>query len=283
MYSNRPTRGRDVSSLPHGPHELLFDRACEYMERGWSVIPLHFKRPALQSWNEYRHRRPSYDEIRGWFNGTSNTLTGVGILTGLQSELVVIDCDTKADSRWWYDNYPRSPLVVYTGGGGSHHYYRTVDGVEVGNRTRIRGRKIDLRGEGGYVAAPPSLHTSGQVYQWKPADGYRLADIPYFDPQWVATPRPKTDLRAASFSPSSSQGHIHDIRAYVRSIPSVAHSGGHNGCFRVACLLRDAGLDQQSALRELQIWNQSGAAHPPWSIRELEHKIESAFQIREQS
>lgn len=33
-------------------------------------------------------------------------------------------------------------------------------------RTTKLGLKLDLKGEGGYVAAPPSLHPSGAVYQW---------------------------------------------------------------------------------------------------------------------
>ena len=52
-----------------------------------------------------------------------------------------------------------------TGGGGRHVYFRHPGGT-VNNRTNIEPG-IDLRGDGGCIVAPPSLHPSGKRYRWK--------------------------------------------------------------------------------------------------------------------
>jgi len=57
--------------------------------------------------------------------------------------------------------------IVKTGGGGWHYYYNYCEGV--GNKARIK-ELTDIRGEGGYVVAPPSLHASGEHYEWSTFD-----------------------------------------------------------------------------------------------------------------
>jgi len=64
--------------------------------------------------------------------------------------------------------------------------------------------------------------------------------------------------------------------AYISRIEAVAGEGGHNATFRAACKLRDAGLSPEEAFSVLSDWNETNAS-PPWSAKELEHKIRSAF------
>ena len=62
--------------------------------------------------------------------------------------------------------------IVETGGGGRHFYFRLPDGAEgVGNSTGVLGPGVDVRGEGGMVVAPPSVHESGERYRWLTDDG----------------------------------------------------------------------------------------------------------------
>lgn len=278
--TSRQSQSNSPLSVPqdNSAYDLsfLFGLSCEYVERGWSVIPLRFKRPALSSWNEFRARRPSYDELRKWFGGELNGTTGIGIVTGSLSGLAVIDCDSKSDGTWWHESFPKSPLVVQTGGGGSHHYYRIYEGTEIRNRCRVDGRRIDVRAEGGYATAPPSLHENGQHYRWEQSGDYSLADVPYFDCDWIAQ-RSDTQLPMSDAAMPNLADKIRDIRAYVRSITSISGQGGHNSCYRVACLLRDYGLSSEDALSELSLWNQTNAV-PPWSEQELAHKVRSVFR-----
>jgi hypothetical protein len=53
--------------------------------------------------------------------------------------------------------------LVRTGGGGWHFYLAPTG---LGNAHPAGLEKVDWRGRGGYVVAPPSRHTSGHPYQW---------------------------------------------------------------------------------------------------------------------
>jgi hypothetical protein len=72
-------------------------------------------------------------------------------------------------------------------GRGRHYYFRYPKGVNVGNRRNLAGcGGVDVMA-GWYVAAPPSVHASGRLYEWA-GDTERLADLP---PRWIellATP-----------------------------------------------------------------------------------------------
>jgi KaiC/GvpD/RAD55 family RecA-like ATPase len=65
-------------------------------------------------------------------------------------------------------------------------------------------------------------------------------------------------------------------RAYIAKMdPAVSGNGGHDQTFRVACVLKMGfAIDDGEALQLLREWNAN--CQPPWSERELAHKIKSA-------
>ncbi|MCZ7537796.1 MAG: bifunctional DNA primase/polymerase, partial [Acidimicrobiia bacterium] len=67
-------------------------------------------------------------------------------------------------------------------GRGAHHVYRLPAGAVIGCSTGRLGEGIDIRGDGGYVIAAPSVHPSGTVYRW---DDPALEVAPL--PVWVST------------------------------------------------------------------------------------------------
>lgn len=249
----------------------LYHFASEYLDRGWSVIPLHEKKPAIASWKEFQSRRPNRDEIDDWFQEGQHRFTGLGIITGLISGLAVIDCDSPEATHAWLTCHPCSPLMVRTGSGGDHIYYRIPNNGLIGNRVRIGGQKIDFRGEGGYVVGPPSLHPNGNLYSWHHWSDYSLDDVPLLDPTWLQDSTTKRNAPA-----NLSRRQISDAPAYIRKIFANAGERGHDHTFKVACILRDAGYLPEEALAELIVWNETNAK-PPWSIKELLHKIKSAY------
>lgn len=254
---------------PEAGQAVLAQAAQEYLAAGWSLIPLFGKLPALPRWKEYQRRLPSADEVATWFTASDRPPSGIGVVTGRLSKLVVVDCDCEADASFWSKTFPASPLVVRTGGGGVHFYYAMPDGSDVRNRAGVLRRKIDVRGEGGYATAPPSSHPSGRQYAWQSFDA--KAALPCFDASWLAEePRP---ARAPA---TNYIGKVRNAVAYIRRIHAVAGEGGHNATFRAACKLRDAGLSEDEALAVLGDWNETNAS-PPWSAAELQHKIRSAY------
>ncbi len=247
----------------------LRDAACSYLARGWSVIPRSGKMP-LFAWKEFQARRATRSEVASWFAGDKRAPSGVAVVTGLLSGVVVVDCDTTSDASFWQATFPASPLIVATGGGGVHLYYAMPASGEVRNRAGVLGRKIDVRGEGGYAVAPPSRHPNGGRYEWQAFDAE--ATLPSFDSDWIFD-----HSKIASLPTGEQTTQVRNAVAYLRRIEAVAGEGGHNATFRAACKLRDAGLSKDEALAVLSDWNETNAS-PPWSAQELAHKINSAYQ-----
>ena len=252
--------------------DLLNVVAKVYLARGWPLIPLLGKQPGLATWKEYQTRLPTTADLALWFGFTSPKPTGIGIVTGRLSGLVVVDCDSPNDAAFWLGRFPRSPLMVQTGRGGMHIYYHTPS-MEVRNRAKLFQRQIDIRGEGGYVAAPPSQHPNGVSYAWTEPSVDLHTTLPAFDPLWLVDTERLEVPRAAHVGTTT----LRNVAAYIGRIAATAGQGGHNATFRAACKLRDAGLSPDDALVILSRWNDTNA-FPPWSPEELQHKIASAYQ-----
>lgn len=265
-----PRQFHDDGARP-AKHEALAEAARIYLDRGWSFLPLAGKRPALPQWKKFQSRLPTIEEAAAWFGSPSSAITGIGVVTGKISGLVVVDCDAPEDVAYWQTHFPSSPLAVKTGGGGAHFYYQAPDEIDVGNRVKLHRRRIDVRGDGGYVAAPPSMHPSGNRYAWLSQSVDLHQPLSEFDPAWLLD---ATEPVASQQSlPSTSVRHV---VSYIHHIEAIAGKGGHNATFRAACKLRDAGLSPEEAFTVLQHWNAVNA-HPPWSEQELLHKVNSAF------
>jgi hypothetical protein len=154
------------------------------------VLPLRprDKRPLI-AWEHLQTARPSEDDIAQWFRRWPDA--NIGIVTGEISNLIVLDVDPKhggdaALERLEKRFRPLSATVeAITGGGGRHLYF-----VHPGGFTRNRAglaQGIDLRGDGGYIVAPPSIHPSGRPYAWSPGhapDEITLAPLP----RWIFVP-----------------------------------------------------------------------------------------------
>jgi hypothetical protein len=101
------------------------------------------------------------DLVRRWF--TEKPYANVGIVTGAVSGIVVLDADGEAGvAELERRGYPTT-WTARSGSGGLHVYFRHPS-YPVSNR-KIAGIG-DIRGDGGLIVAPPSLHISGQRYEW---------------------------------------------------------------------------------------------------------------------
>ncbi len=144
----------------------VLQAALEWAAKGRRVFPLNpgEKTPAVR-WQDDATTRE--DQLRAWFELAPPPYYGLGLPMG--DGLAVIDVDV---SRGGEIN-PAWPatLVAHTRSGGWHLYYR-VD-REVRNSVDRIASGVDVRGDGGYVVAPP---TPG----WKWANpGHEIAEIPF--------------------------------------------------------------------------------------------------------
>jgi len=134
-----------------------------YISRGFSVIPLkHKSKEPLKNWKEYQTRRASIEEIESWVKSYGNI--NLGIVTGEISGITVFDFDSNDGVEFARSkNLLTTPLVRTSR--GLHAYYKYAHGVK--NAQRVDGLiDCDIRNDGGYVVAPPSIHSSGEQYCW---------------------------------------------------------------------------------------------------------------------
>jgi putative DNA primase/helicase len=254
----------------------FLEEALKYANWGKSVIPWKYtegsKRPTVK-WKELQERHWSPNEINDWWQ--TNPHHNVGVVTGEISDLVVLDADDDAAVNWIQENIPATSWVVITGRGMQFGFRHP--GTTVRNRAKIDGMNLDLRGDGGYVAMPPSRHKTGAQYAWAPARKAPQEDMPVFDEGWL----PEQQTPEVSFLPT---GQVEKNSAYKRAQkwmakrdPAVEGSGGDHHTYITACnLVRDFGLPLHSALELMLDWNKS--CQPPWSMQDLTAKLQSALR-----
>jgi P4 family phage/plasmid primase-like protien len=151
-------------------NSIVWDTAREYAKNGIYVFPLYVSRKAdgrkdvrpLGLWRSISST--SLADIGAWELQYPDA--GLGIDCG-KSGLVVIDPDGNEGVRNWLDLEPSAPLgVVTTPGGGEHWYYREDSRHPIGNDQDGKvAPKVDVRGLGGFVIAPPSSDGTGP-WEW---------------------------------------------------------------------------------------------------------------------
>jgi hypothetical protein len=224
--------------------------ALSYARRGWPVFPLHHPDPhrgcscidAGECRSPGKHPRTrkglkdaSTDEaqIRLWWQ--RYPLANVGLAMGRKSGLVAIDIDPRSggDSSIseLVEEYGELPntLAAVTGGGGSHLLF-SHPGVSFKNSSSVLGEGLDVKTDGGYVVAAPSLHASGKRYEW------RTRRSPAHLPAWLLRllTAEKTPLRPAAASPSRQ-------RPQSASGGLISSGSRNDRLFRIACALRGNG------------------------------------------
>lgn len=176
--------------------------ALAYIKREWHVFPLHTplpngqcdcRKPACENVGKHPRTRnglkdATVDEaiIRGWWHGwpTANIAIACG-----PSRLVALDVDPRhggdeslADLKAKHGTEWLDTATSLTGGGGGHYVFRAPVGRRIANSSGLLGPGLDIRGDGGYIVAPPSLHASGRIYEWERT----VRDAPLLDlPAWA--------------------------------------------------------------------------------------------------
>lgn len=140
------------------------NQALEYLRKyNFSVIPVGQDKKPFFTWKAFQERRPEEKEIKGFW--TMYPQAQVGIVTGAISNLSVIDVDSEEgmENLIPFLPSPFEPPMVWTPRGGNHLYCR--HDPRVSNKVGVISG-TDLRAEGGYVVAPPSLGVNGSKYLW---------------------------------------------------------------------------------------------------------------------
>jgi hypothetical protein len=187
-------------------------------ERGWRLLPVQArgKTPLLREWQRLATTNPA--QIRAW--GQQYPGANWGVACGPGSGLWVLDVDGDSGAaalrelcREHGDDWLQT-LTVMTAA-GCHLYFRYPQGTVIRNSAGKLAPGLDVRGEGGYVLVPPSVHPSGKVYEWLDPN-LPIADAPSWLLRMVAAP-PSSAVEAPGFSSGGAAG-------------AKAH-GSQNTCF----------------------------------------------------
>ena len=148
----------------------VLDAAMGYAAAGWPTLPLKPKDKAPATRHGFKDASLDPNQLDSWFGGTNDP--NIGVVTGSASGILVVDFDPRNGGEdglaKFEQRYGQLPPTrrANTGGGGFHLLFKLPPGARVRGRSNIDKLGIDLKADGGYIVAPPSIHPSGRPYQW---------------------------------------------------------------------------------------------------------------------
>ena len=243
----------------------MLDAALWYKEeRGFSIIPIKPNKRPYVSWQTYQSRMAPSRRIKQWF-GEEYPDAMIGIITGELSNLAVVDIDTEEGARNMLDLIPNSFVCpkAFTPGGGYHLYCQHTPGLR-NNARVIPG--ADLRAEGGYIIAPPSLNQNGTPYRWQ--EGFAIEE--------TSIPR----LPQAYIDYILEHDTYHDAEVFKeqhsrKGVLTFTKGSRDDNLFHVANCLVKGGMERggvQSVLSRL-----AESCTPPYPPQDIPIKVSSAI------
>ena len=246
---------------------------------GFSIIPLKekSKKPAV-SWEKYQERKPTDEEVNNWLK--QGLFGGIGIVTGdVSGNLVVIDID-EADllNKISIDKEKicKDGWLVKTGRGW-HLYLKNA------KKTKVLMKKselhIEYRGGNGYVVAPPSVHPSGQTYEFIGINS--VDELPELKPVDVDTIWQELKDKVAEAKGIKSTTRPNETKdigvpSCIKKILEGVKEGSRDDvAFAYASFLKQRGLPYNAAVATLEEWNKKN--QPPLPKKQIDDKVKSAF------
>lgn len=235
------------------------EAAIEYATKyKWAVFPVSPQTKKPLTPHGCKDAKKTVGAIRAWWKKYPDA--AIGIATGSMSNIIIIDEDLDEEKgkngyreveKWEREHSKKLPETVraITGRGGAHCYYHYT-GTDIINQIDVI-YGVDVRGEGGYVIAPPSTHPNGTEYQWEIGpDDMPMAEVDDTVRALIATG--KEQNQNSTFT-----------------VPQKIESGTRNGTlFKLACSLQAQGIPDAAILAALRETNNT-ACIPPLDDDEL--------------
>ena len=233
----------------------MLDWAHYYAALGLRVFPIkpgQKSPPMVSDWPKAATADPA--ALSAWWERWPGA--NLGIVMG--GGLVDIETDVKpgADGEQSLAAWATSARVTIpptwsfkSGGGGVHRLFRCAG--DIPNKVNILPA-VDIRGGSGYAVFPPSVHPSGGRYEWLP--GYSPADLP----GGPAPVPPELFFLLAE-----------DNKAPLEVPAEIIEGNRNDTLFRLACKLRQAGLEEAEILGAVRTLNERRCS-PPLDDAEIE-------------
>lgn len=252
------------------------EAALEYAAFGLAVFPVippmengeksAGKKPYISNWQ--KEATSNKEKITEWW--TKWPAANIGIATGRKSQgLVVIDLDIDDNKgingyetlKEWQNEHGELPETwqSITGRGGYHLFYFDIEPHK--NRVGLY-EGVDIRGEGGYIIAPPSVHANGHRYEWEQwrEDGVNVARVDGLVRKFINGPEPQREESQNFHEPEK--------------IPSGKRV---SSLIRLVGSLKAKGLENDSIMAAVKAENEAKCI-PPLSDHELTKEVFPALK-----
>ena len=252
----------------------LLTSALSYLKRGFSVIPVEprGKKP-LVAWEPWQHSLPTSHDLHVYWE--QFPCANVGIVTGQISGLTVVDLDTKEAKdnlkRIMGDNQVQGIPRTRTGRGWQLFFAYHAIGNKAGV---IPG--MDIRGDGGFVVVPPSLHQNGKTYTWEVNLTEQLPELPpalielLAGGNLIGRNAGMATLLCAGSNPAPRQ--LFDT---ANALQGVGEGQRDDVIFKLACKLRSADIPMEMAATLVTEAAQN--CTPPFPVGKAIEKVERAY------
>lgn len=242
--------------------------AIDLAKRGFPVFPCiaRGKKPITKT--GFKEASTDPEQIQTWW--TKYRGANLAIATG--GGFFVLDIDgptgkgTLAKLEAQHGLLPPTPTVQTAN--GLHYYFKTQDGQEIRNKQSFQPG-LDIRGDGGYVIGPPSIHPTGHEYAW--LEGLNLADLELAEaPAWLLEMIVQSKLTPAKAPPARPSAEVNNTQRaskYLANMPAaVQGQGGHNQLFAAATAVRHGFCLSVDEARDLLTREFNPRCTPPWNL-----------------
>jgi hypothetical protein len=199
--------------------------------------------------------------INAWWH--ENPRFNVAIATGTVSKIFVIDLDGVEAENALAALGQLPPTITVITARGRHIYFRLPSGIIVRNSAGKLAADVDVRGDGGYVLSPPSVHPDGSIYKWATSNSNTFADPPL----WL--------LNKAIEAGANGNGHCTPASEWRELITAGIREGQRNSTVtRLTGHLLRHYVDPHVTLELMQVWN-TVRCNPPLPATDISTIVNS--------
>lgn len=266
----------------------LLKSAIWYQRQGFSVIPVQANKKPYIRWSKHQTQAADETQVREWWSKRPDA--NIGLVTGAISGIDVVDCDSQAGRDALEEFLPENLITpIVKTPKGFHFYFKHRPGLSNGVRVL---RDCDLRTDGGYVIAPPSI---GEKGAYSALEGLKISEV-----EPAAMPAMLFDiLQQGGDCNASSREHINgripssgvykgaekssqQPSTSVNKVNiSFSKGGRDNALFHLANHLVKGGMPQVNIEKCLHFFGSH--CSPPFPEKEIKAKIQSALNRVENS
>jgi len=136
----------------------------EYLKNEYSLIPVSGEKKPYIYWKSFQYKKANTEDVFDWYDKFTDV--NIGIVTGNMSKLSVIDVDDLNLLPELKELLPEIKETTRVRTRRGHHYYFSLNGEYVKSINNLFGRRLELKSNGNYVVAPPSIIKAHQyVYE----------------------------------------------------------------------------------------------------------------------